>query len=339
MLIRAIIASLTLLTVVTAAEAQVIALPAPFSLPTTSICNTTAQLTTPQGLKVDPGDSTATISWLKPANDACVDFYNVSWAQIGPKGEKGALFQVKTPENGLTLTNLDNGVQYAFYVEAVYAQVNRTRPALITTIPQSQCDTTLAPTQPTNLTAYSDGPGIKICWKAPKGNGCVSEYRVARRLFPLTEEEARSVQWEYIQAKTAGCMTLGNLLDRRTYQLAVQSYSSSAKSGGYASTQATVVQDWKCMPVPSFYPLCAAAKSGSCNPMTCLDQLNAKRCDSPWLRRLDRTTKTVVQYCSELCGCLLDDLLGVNDSFLLKADDQSMDDHSFFDAANGCCKW
>ena len=229
---------------------------------------------------------------------------------VGPQGLKGATVQTQAGPKQMnsTIIGLENGVKYAFYVEPVNKKFNRTIAAMATALPIAPCDRDMVPSAPANLTAFADGPGIKVCWKAPPQptnggvSGCVDEYRIAKKMVPLTEEEVKTATWQYQpQVTSAGCMTFPSLADRRSYQFAVQSYGVAPRAGSFASTQATVVRDWKCMPVGGYYPLCKSAAGGQCNPMTCGEQAVAGRCAS--LRTLDSTTKTIVQYCSDVCGC------------------------------------
>lgn len=265
----------------------------------------------PTGLTASSGDATVTLTWIPPSRSSCADFYTISYIYIGPQGTKGPVNKVQTTNTTATIGGLENGVNYAFYVESGSndKRFNKTAPALVTSVPRAPCDPSQAPSAPTNVTAFGgEGTGIRLCWKAPKGPGCTNEYRVAIKIVPLTEAEVQSATWQYQQLSTAGCMTYNNLQDRRSYIFAVQSYSNTARSGSYATTQATVVKDWRCMPVNAFYPLCKSAASGQCNPMTCAEQASSGRCASPWLRQLDKTTKTVIQYCAEACSCSVTDL-------------------------------
>jgi hypothetical protein len=69
--------------------------------------------------------------------------------------------------------------------------------------------------------------------------------------------------------------------------------------------------------------------------MGCKEQLRSGQCAAPWLREIDRGTKTVVQYCSEECGCQLDDMEESSDGGPPQPRVAKMDG---YDAVSGCCK-
>lgn len=205
-------------------------------------------------------------------------------------------------------------------------------------MPRAECNTSISPGAPVNLTAYSENLNVKLCWEAPRTGGCATEYRIGMRMVPVTTAETASATWMYTQVSTAGCMIIPSLKDRRTYQFAVESYSQTAKSGGYAGIETTVVNEWRCLPVPGYYPLCASATSGACNPISCEQQATANRCNAPWLRQMDASTKTVVQYCADLCGCSL------NATMTAPSAEPSaqvavfrMDGPSMYQSPDGCC--
>jgi len=131
----------------------------------------------------------------------------------------------------------------------VNRKFNRTGPATATAIPQRACRASEPPSPPANLTAFSSGSDIKLCWKQPPTGGCVNEYRIAYRLIPLTDQEAQTATWKYSTAKTAGCLSIPGLQDRRSYQFAVQSFGAGSSQGAYAGTQAMLVAAWQCMPI------------------------------------------------------------------------------------------
>jgi len=70
--------------------------------------------------------------------------------------------------------------------------------------------------------------------------------------------------------------------------------------------------------------------------MTCVDQVASQKCDSPWLRQLDLATKTVIQYCADVCGC------NVTSSMVTTPGAEPpvvRMDGGQLDMVNGCCKW
>jgi hypothetical protein len=178
-------------------------------------------------------------------------------------------------------------------------------------IPHVPCDTKVTPGPPVNVTSFSQGSGIKVCWEGPQTGGCANEFRIASRIVPVTQAEIAASTWRLQEVPSAGCVFYNNLQDRRTYQFAVQSYSAGVPGGGYAGTQATVFSQWQCMPIPGYYPLCTAAATGQCNPSTCAYQVKTGKCSAPWLRQIDPTTKSIIQYCSDVCGCSIDSALAV----------------------------
>jgi hypothetical protein len=204
---------------------------------------------TPVDLKAIVGDANVTLTWTA-ANKACLDFYRLRYIQQGPTGERTTKpIERQTRETNITLTEgISNGILHGFSVEAVKGGFNRTKPASVSAVPLRACDASASPNAALEVVAYSEGANIKLCWKPPVTGGCVDEYRVAARIVPLTQEEARSVRWNYQTHATAGCITFKGLQDRRSYQFAVQTYSKAARSGSAVGASATVVSNWRCMP-------------------------------------------------------------------------------------------
>ena len=72
-------------------------------------------------------------------------------------------------------------------------------------VPGRWCEPLASSGAPTNLAATSTtGTSVRLCWGAPAGGGCVSEYRLVVRQIPLTDEEVASSRWAYSTLKTAG---------------------------------------------------------------------------------------------------------------------------------------
>lgn len=197
------------------------------------------------------------------------------------------------------------------------------------TPPKIHCNSTFAPSAPTNLTAIPLDGGVRLCWGPPSNGGCVAEYKVAYRLVPLTDEESKQVRWLYKTTTNYGCAALTDLRDRRSYQIAVQ--ASTGGRGGYAMVEATVAKTWRCMPVVNYYPICRKAQAGGCNPMSCAEQAKTSMCSAPWLRSYDFSSKTMVQYCSDFCGCSVE-APGSAAEMALKSNNQQ------YDSYGGCCK-
>jgi len=298
-------------------------------------CVSTVVPDQPTNLNVEVGDSKAILTWSPPSNSGCVDFYNVTYMAIGPLGDKGKQSQMQTQTTNSTFTGLENAVRYAFFVESVNSKLqNRTNPAVITAIPQRICSSDQPVSPPANVTAYSIGNSVRLCWKQSPLGGCPDEYRVAHRMVPLTDDEVRAAAWKFQTVKNAGCMTINSLIDRRTYQFAVQSYSTGQNKGSFAGAQATITKDWKILPVENYYPICSGAVSGKCNPMTCAQQAAAMKCNSAVLRQVDTGSKTVVQYCADTCGSSIDISTGISRTPAAEPNIMKMDEE---DIENGCC--
>lgn len=79
-------------------------------------CVPLVQPQTPANLQAIPGDGNITVSWAAPGNDACFDFYNVTYYPVGPEGLVGPSAEMKTTLLNATLTHLSNGVKYTISV-------------------------------------------------------------------------------------------------------------------------------------------------------------------------------------------------------------------------------
>jgi len=197
-------------------------------------------------------------------------------------------------------------------------------------VPNAYCDPAAPPAAPTAVRASGGADSVRLCWGAPAGGGCTSEYRLAMRMVPLTDEEVRATRWTFRTLKSAGCMTVPGLAERRSYQFALQAFSSAAgKAGPNVAAEATVVREWRCLPVPNWYKLCPSAADGECNPQPCAALAKAGMCGAPWMREVDAATKTVVQYCADFCQCTMD--APAEEPGVAKFDGQ-------YDAARGCCR-
>ena len=86
----------------------------------------------------------------------------------------------------------------------------------------------------------------------------------------------RASDTRYLRYNKGGCVTVTQLDSGVKYTFYVQAYSASVKGGAYASVSATPTvppKPWRCVPVPSYYPLCSAALAGQCTPLTCAEQV------------------------------------------------------------------
>lgn len=193
------------------------------------------------------------------------------------------------------------------------------------------CDPSAVPGAPQDLTATSGVDSVRLCWTAPKSGGCVSEYRLAGRIVPLTDEEVRNSKWRSQTFKSAGCMTLGGMADKRSYQYAIQAVGEGGRSGALARAEATVVREWRCMPVQRWYPMCSAASQGECNPQGCAEQAKAGLCTAPWMRQVN-AAKAVIQYCAEFCPC---QNAGVGGG---EMGVEKLEERVSYDTSRGCCR-
>lgn len=204
-------------------------------------CRSSIAPTTPVDLQATAGSRKIDVSW-KHGNEGCVDRFRVRAAKrLGEWTDMDNMMVIDTTENNVTLKDgIESGFMYVISVEAIKDGKNSTSPAVTSAVPQKKkCEST-SPGPAQGVTATVQGPSIKLCWNPPKSGGCVEEYRVAARVVPLTNEEMAQLRWDVRKLSTAGCVVYNNLLDRRTYQFAVQSYSSSARSGSVVGTSATV---------------------------------------------------------------------------------------------------
>jgi hypothetical protein len=203
-----------------------------------------------------PADGSVALSWRAPANSACVNYYyNITYAAMGPTGEVGTLEtrQVGAPE--ATLSGLANGILYKFMVRAGSRELTAAAAegATVAAVPGGWCDPAAAPGAPSALAATSGSTGaVRLCWGAPAAGGCVSEYRLALKQVPLTDEEVKASRWTTKSLRTAGCMTVPGLAEGRGYQFAVQAWSAGAKAGANAGAEVTVAREWRCMPVSNW---------------------------------------------------------------------------------------
>ena len=79
-------------------------------------CIPLVQPETPANLLAVPGDENITLSWSAPDNNACFDYYNVTYYPVGPEGLVGPSSATKTKLLNATLNNLVNGVKYTISV-------------------------------------------------------------------------------------------------------------------------------------------------------------------------------------------------------------------------------
>ncbi len=107
-----------------------------------------------------PGSQKTLLSWTNPSDE---DFYGV-W--ISEKNNSGSLSHpifLKTPANGLVVSELVNGMEYDFSVIAVDSSLNKSTETTIKSTPVNINDTT-PPANVTNLSATNKGGAILLSW-------------------------------------------------------------------------------------------------------------------------------------------------------------------------------
>ncbi|KAL4436866.1 hypothetical protein ABPG75_004005 [Micractinium tetrahymenae] len=213
----------------------------------------------PTNLRAAPGDGQVLLTWDRPANGACVSVYEVTATPVGATRSFGPAAPTQTPEFRLEISQLQNGVEYVFRVQAVSPVFGPGGEASVVTTPRANpppspspspspvwpgwpgdatlCSRLLPPSAPTDLKANPSWRAIRLCWKPPANFGCVDEYRVtARRPAAQRSFGAAPLLWS---VNKGGCLDLTNLDSGADYIIAVESWSQTFGSGGSASIQAT----------------------------------------------------------------------------------------------------
>lgn len=195
----------------------------------------------PQNVVTSAGDGIVNVTWT-PGNEGCVDSYIVrAGKRLGSWVDVSSVREITTSDNTASFKdNIENGFLYAISVEATSAGNNNTEKVIVTAIPSDNECKPGSPGPAQKVSAVSEGGSIKLCWSPPISGGCVDEYRVAARIVPLTNQEMSQLRWDTRKFDTAGCVIYENLLDRRTYQFAIQTYSNAARSGSIVGASATV---------------------------------------------------------------------------------------------------
>ena len=256
----------------------------------------------PEKVKVVPGNRQAVISWSFREN-VCMQGFNVTATALSPVGEEQSSVSFSTSLMNTMVPELQNGVPYKFRVQAIFDDFVTSPATTVVATPFIPCNETDTPNPPENITAVAEGTSVTVCWSIPSSGGCTDEFRIGKRIVPTNDAEALGIQWEFFTAKFPGCMTIDDHEDRRSYQYLVQAYNSKTKSGEFTGVEVSIAADWRCVPIDKYYPVCAAAKTGTCKPMSCASIKENGMCDLPSLRKYDLATKSVIQYCANECEC------------------------------------
>ncbi|GAB4817219.1 hypothetical protein N2152v2_004265 [Parachlorella kessleri] len=256
----------------------------------------------PTQLTAKPGHQVLLVSWAKPDNGACLSEYQVIVAAEGqPPLTLSAPPQWDGPQS-LPVTGLVNGARYNVSVVAKAAGGNASDEAVTTGTPQAVCEA-VSPSPPSRPNVTTSDQRVTVCWGFPDNKGCVESYRLTLT-NPATNLTRRyKTGFDYNAA--GGCLSFGQLQNGLTYSFEVQAWGGAAMGGASVTVLATperpVPKGWNWMPVTGFYPLCDAARTGRCNPMSCDDQARRGFCKAQWMRDFSPETRTVVQYCSDKC--------------------------------------
>lgn len=199
----------------------------------------------PTNLKATPGDGSVTLTWNKPANNACVTFYAISQAttnslttQYNPNGS----FQ-QSYQQSYTVSGLQNGQTYYFVVSAVNlryplqggsATTQATpRASAPPTPPSRLCTDYIRPSGPGNLKVVSVGAtSVEGCWDTPTNYGCADSYNV--EVTPRVKQGVGSFL-DSIRVQSGKCVTVKDLAPQTEYTMTVTSYSNRFNGGGSSS--------------------------------------------------------------------------------------------------------
>lgn len=206
----------------------------------------------PTNLKATPGDGSITLTWGKPANNACVTYYAISQAttntlttQFDPNGS----FK-QSREQSYTVSGLTNGQTYYFLVTAVNikypfqaksaATQGTPRASAPPTPPSRLCVDLIRPSGPGNLRMTKVGAtSVEACWDTPTNYGCVDSYNV--QVTPKTSEGTLGANplLNNIRVQSGKCVTVNDLRRNTQYKMTVTSYSNRYQGGGSSSVDFT----------------------------------------------------------------------------------------------------
>ena len=231
----------------------------------------------PTLLKAQPLDSGMHVCWGGPLNFACVDEFRVSAEPVDNRMRTFLLPLLKSRGGCVDVQGLINGVAYRFTVQAYSKAFNGGDSASIIATPGQQGLYQQTAYQPQQQQQAYQQPAYQPQQQPGPGSG----------------------------------LNLGKLLGAASALTSGLGGSSSTGGNGMfpeigrqqrSAAPAGSGSGWTCTPVDS-YPLCSAAASGACTPLSCDQQAAYGQCGASFLRSIDPGTNTVTQYCATACGC------------------------------------
>ena len=174
----------------------------------------------PRNLKAQAGDVQVTLTWDPPASNGGATITGYQWSH----GPNNWLTNQTTTTRTVTITNLNNGTAYTFYVRAGNSE-GPGDPASVTSTPAEPT----APGAPTNFRASPGNARVTLSWSPPTSNGG-SE---------IIEYEWRQGQgtWNVVNAATLR-VTATDLNNDATYTFYVRA-KNSVDVGPATTTTAT----------------------------------------------------------------------------------------------------
>ena len=177
-------------------------------------------------------DGQVTISWAEPDDNGSPI---TSYALFFRRGTSGSfkLHGLPTLSNQRTITGLDDGIEYQFYVQAVNAVGTSVRSPIVTAVAGA------VPGAPANLRLTPGDGQITVQWDAPDDNpSSVASYVVywTTDVGVPTEEAS----WrEHRLSSSARSWTIPDLTNGVEYRVDVSALNAWADDGNYSSATAT----------------------------------------------------------------------------------------------------
>ena len=174
----------------------------------------------PRNLKAQAGDVQVTLTWDPPASNGGATITRYEWSQ----DPNNWLTNQTTTTRTVTITNLNNGTAYTFYVRARNFE-GPGDPASVTSTPAEPT----APGAPTNFRASPGNARVTLSWSPPTSNGGseIIEYQWSQD----------QVTWNVVNAATLR-VTATDLNNDATYTFYVRA-KNSVDVGPAATTTAT----------------------------------------------------------------------------------------------------
>ena len=174
----------------------------------------------PRNLKAQAGDVQVTLTWDPPASNGGATITRYEWSQ----DPNNWLTNQTTTTRTVTITNLNNGTAYTFYVRARNSE-GPGDPASVTSTPAEPT----APGAPTNFRASPGNARVTLSWSPPTSNGGseIIEYQWSQD----------QVTWNVVNAATLR-VTATDLNNDATYTFYVRA-KNSVDVGPAATTTAT----------------------------------------------------------------------------------------------------